>query len=69
MKVLCVVEIEVDDKFKKCNEIVGDYEKDEEWEELVNELEKVAKNSPKELIGFYEEGKDELLGEEIVVYA
>ena len=68
MKILCVVEIEVDDKFKECNEIVGDYEKDEEWEELVNELENVAKNSPKELIGIYEEGEDELLGDEIVVY-
>lgn len=69
MKILCVMEIEVDDKFKKCNEIIDDYERVEEWEELVDELEKTAKNSPKELIGFYEIGEGELLGNEIVIYA
>lgn len=70
MKILYVVEIEVEDKFKKCNEIVGDNNRVTEWNNLIDELEKTALFSPKKrVVGFYEEGKDELVGEEIVVYA
>lgn len=70
MKILYVVEIEVEDKFKKCNEIVGDNNRVTEWNNLIDELEKTALLSPKKrVVGFYEEGKDELVGEEIVVYA
>ena len=44
----CVIEIiEVDDKFKRCNEIVDDNTKSKEWTALIKELVSSVLNDPK----------------------